>query len=106
MKPPKTISNDLNKSEMDLFKQRRRFDNWKDKAHYYFDIIWRDAKIMTREEAYKWLANKLNVKNAHFSNLDDMQCEKAIWFSQQLLNDNRRMDLDFGMKPITPFYIL
>ena len=107
-KPPKTEVNYLNEIEWLKYKERRRFDNWKQKAHFYFDKIWSEAKILTREEAYKWLAEQLEVteENAHFSRLDTVQCAEAIWFCQQLLNDNRRVDLDFGCEPITPFYAL
>ena len=63
---------------------------------------------MTREEAYKWLAEKLNIEEekAHFSKQNQIQCAESIWFCQQLLNDNRRLDLDFGCDPITPLYLL
>ena len=107
-KPPKTEVNWLNETEWLKFKERRRFDSWRQKGHFYFDKIWQEAKIMTREETYKWLAKQLDVteENAHFSRLNQVQCAEAIWFCQQLLNDNRRMDLDFGCEPITPFYAL
>jgi hypothetical protein len=107
-KPAKTKINWLNESEMLKFKERRRFETWKDKAHFYFDKIWRDAKILTRKEAYEWLAKHLEIseEEAHFKSLNKHQCEEAIFFCQQLLNDNRRMDLDFGIDPITPFYII
>lgn len=107
-KPPKTEVNYLNEAEWSKYKERRRFDSWKQKAHFYFDKIWSEAKILTRDEAYKWLAKQLEVteENAHFSRLGTVQCAEAIWFCQQLLNDNRRMDLDFGCEPITPFYAL
>lgn len=107
-KPAKTEINWLNEDKWMKFKERRRFDSWKNKAHFYFDKIWCEAKILTRAEAYEWLAKQLEVteENVHFSRLDTVQCVEAIWFCQQLLNDNRRMDLDFGCEPITPFYVL
>lgn len=107
-KPPKTEVNWLNETEFLKHKERRRFETWKQKAHFYFDKIWSEAKILTRVEAYEWLAKQLEVteENAHFSRLSTVQCAEAIWFCQQLLNDNRRMDLDFGCEPITPFYAL
>lgn len=107
-KPPKTKIDWTNEAEMLKFKERRRFDSWQDKGHFYFDKLWREAKILTREECYRWLAEQLGVskENAHFSRLDAVQCAEAISLCQQLLNDNRRMDLDFGCEPITPFYAL
>ena len=107
-RPPKPIVNSLNKNEMLKFKECRRFKFYRQMAHYYFDKIWDDAELLTREEAYKWLSIKLqiNVIDAHFTNMNNEKCKEAIWFCQQLLNDNRRMDLDFGRNPITPFYIL
>ena len=70
--------------------------------------IWNDTKIMTREECYQWLANKLGIEEykAHIKHLNKEQCIEAIYFCQQLLNDNRRIDLDFGTEPITPHYKL
>ena len=107
-KPLKTIVNQFNEDEMLKYKERRRFDTYRGKAHYYFDKIWQQAKIATRDELYVWLSDRLNTteEKAHFSQMDNATCIKAIYFCQQLLNDNRRMDLDFGATPITPFYIL
>ena len=106
--PPKTVVNWLNESDWEKYKERRRFESWRQKGHFYFDKIWNEAKVLSREDAYKWLAEKLGVpeNKAHFRNLDKEQCKKAIWICQQLLNDLRRLDLDFGDEPITPFYIL
>lgn len=105
-KPPKTIVNDLNSDEWHKFKERRKFDTWRDKGHFYFDKLWRDLKVFSREEAYEWLADKLKIDNAHFGNLNNTQCSGAVFYCQQLLNDLRRLDLDFGDEPKTPFYIL
>ena len=98
----------INESEYLKFCERRRFDNIRQKGHFYFDKIWSDLKIMTRDEAYIWLANKLNVPEdkAHFTYLSDEQCKEAIYYCQQLLNDARRLDLDYNCEPITPFYVL
>lgn len=106
--PEKTIVNELNQDDWDRFKEQRRFETYRQKGHFYFDKIWREAKIMSRIEAYKWLANILGVTEpeAHFTYLNDSKCREVIYFCQQLLNDNRRLDLDFGADPITPFYIL
>lgn len=96
----------FNKDEFLEFKERRRFQSLKDAGHYYFDKLWAEAKLFTREEAYKWLADKLGVpeEHAHFRRMPKTLYKDAIYFCQQLLNDNRRFDLDFGGSPITPLY--
>lgn len=106
--PPKTIIDYINVTEQLKFKERRRFQSYKDKAHFYFDKIWRDTNIMTRSEAYLWLGERLDLQKngAHFTNMNKIKCTESIWFCQQLLNDNRRLDMDFGKEPITPFYVL
>ena len=106
--PSNTKKNYLNEAEMLKYKECRRFQTYRNKGHFYFDKIWRDAKIMTIDEAYVWLSNKLqiSIEETHFSLMDNERCSEAIWFCQQLLNDNRRIDLDFGCEPITPFYVL
>lgn len=108
MKPPKTIRNEFNEVEMRKYGERRRFESYRSKAHFYFDKIWREAKLIPRNDAYTWLANRMNITRAevHFSKMNSKRCEEAIEICQQLLNDNRRLDLDFGVEPITPFYIL
>lgn len=107
-KPPKTVILWNNINEKHQYSERIRFDNWKQKGHYYFDKIWLELKIMERSEAYEWLAEKLNIKieNTHFSKLAIEQIKEAIYHSQQLLNDMRRLDMDFGDKPKTPYYSL
>ena len=77
--------------------------DWKHQGHKYFDMIWRDTKVMTREQAYQWLASMLGVDNAHFSKLDNAQCKEAVYFSKQLLNDLRRLDMDFGVEPAVEY---
>lgn len=106
MKSLNTIYIYQNGNNFDIPKiaEPKRFNNLKEKGHYYFDKIWKDLKLMTREKCYEWLANKLNINNAHFSYMNKDTCIKAIYFCQQLLNDNRRLDLDFGVTPSTPFY--
>lgn len=107
-KPQKTIMNYLNVDEMMKFKEQRRFKTFKDKGHFYFDKIWIEHKLFNREEAYKWLASMLGVNEpeAHFGVMSNELCDQAIYLCQQLLNDLRRNDLDWGDEPITPFYIL
>lgn len=83
-----------------------KFSSYRNEGHFYFDKIWSLCKIMTRVESYEWLARKLDIDepSAHFSQLNNSQCKDAIYYCKQLLNDLRRLDLDFGQKPLTPYY--
>ncbi len=107
-KPETTIVTELNEDEFRKFQERRRFDTYRDKAHFYFDKIWQENGMLSREVAYEWLAQMLDISEpkAHFRLMNKQQCKDAIYFCQQILNDNRRCDLDYGVEPITPFYIL
>ena len=108
VKPPHTQHNYQDILDFMKFKgEQRKFQSFRDKGHYYFDKIW-NHKILTRDEAYKWLADKLGVleSDAHFSKLSCQQCEEAVFWCQQLLNDMRRLDLDWGDEPKTPYYEL
>ena len=79
----------------------------KDQAHEYFDMLWK-LKYVTREEAYNYLAEWLGVPEpeAHMSRMDSEQCKKVIEWSIMMLNDNRRLDLDFGADIRHPYYEL
>jgi hypothetical protein len=33
-------------------------------------------------------------------------CKDVVYFSKQLMNDNRRLDLDFGAEPVTQYFEL
>lgn len=80
----------------------------RDLGHKYFDIIWCDLKLMSRPEAYAWLAGWLDISplDAHFSKFNEKRCIEAIEASIQLLNDNRRLDLDLTGKEPYPYYEL
>ena len=110
MKPINTkfLYQDIHEEMEWLGKEQRRFKTHKDKGHYYFDKIWNQIELMSREDAYKWLAKLLGLKEeaAHFTKLDNKQCQDAIYYCQQLLNDNRDFDKSFGVEPQTPFYII
>jgi len=79
----------------------------KKQAHLYFDKIWQ-LNIMTRTEAYKWLSETLGLlpEYTHIGMFSNKTCEDVVFFSKQALNDNRRLDLDFGVEPKTPYYEL
>ena len=102
--PPRT---GIDEFDQLTFKERRRFQSWRQKGHFYFDKFWEEG-YMSRGDAYKWLRDELGIsrEEAHFSRLSDEQCKKIVWRCQQVLNDLRRLDLDFDVDPSTPFYIL
>ena len=52
---------------------------WKKKAHLYFDNLWK-AKIMSRTQAYKWLAQEMDKPSneAHIGMFDVGECRKVI----------------------------
>lgn len=81
--------------------------HWKKEAHEYFDKIWK-LQLCTRSEAYKWLSEtlKLDPKYTHIGMFGVKTCKDVVFFSKQFLNDNRRLDLDFGATPVTPYYEL
>lgn len=79
----------------------------KNQAHTYFDKLWK-FNYCTRSEAYEHLSKWLGVPEAeaHMSVMNDGQCKKVIEWSIMLLNDFRRLDLDFGDEINHPYYEL
>lgn len=77
----------------------------KKEAHKYFNQIF-ELKIMTRKEAYAWLCGWLEIKpeDTHIGMFDEELCRQTVIASKQLLNDMRRLDLDFGAIPKTPYF--
>ena len=51
----------------------------RNKAHAQFDKLWKSKK-MKRNEAYSWLANKMNLKkeDTHIALFEIEQCEKVV----------------------------
>ena len=49
------------------------------RAHRAFDRLWK-SRLMTRSEAYDWLAFKLEIEpeEAHIGNFSDYYCEQTI----------------------------
>jgi len=76
-------------------------------AHLYFDKIWK-TKQMKRHDAYKWLSDKLNIPKeyTHIGMFSIKTCKDVVYYSKQLLNDLRRLELDFGQEPKTQYYEL
>lgn len=79
----------------------------KDMAHTYFDQLW-IYNYFKREEAYKWLSEYLGVEEskAHMTVMDYKTCKKVVEGSIMILNDFRRLDLDFGCESKHPYYEL
>jgi hypothetical protein len=77
----------------------------KKEAHVYFNKIF-ELGHMTRHEAYGWLCGVLQIprEETHIGMFDEKLCADTVFFSKQLLNDMRRLDLDFGVKPQTPYF--
>lgn len=78
---------------------------WKIRAHGYFDMIW-NKKIFSRAESYRMLSEYLNIPKSytHIGMFSIKTCREVIVFSKQLMNDQRRLDLDFGAIPATPYF--
>lgn len=55
-------------------------------AHYYFDQLHKTGR-MTRQESYRWLADKICVplKDAHIGHLGEYYCKMMIQDSRKLL---------------------
>ncbi len=77
----------------------------KKEAHLYFDKLWQ-LGIMKRKEAYSWLSECLGipVEYTHIGMFSVNTCKETVRFAKQFLNDNRRLDLDFGVEPKHPYY--
>ena len=58
-------------------------------AHHYFDLIWKN-KIMSRKNAYKWMADKfgMNLSQSHVASFGDYHCEELITASLEVLKNN------------------
>lgn len=93
--------------DVEVVKLKKSLLKLKDQAHLYFDKIWQ-LKYMERNEAYEWLAGWLGVAEpeSHMSTMDTKRCKDVIEASIQLLNDMRRLDLDFGADIKHPYYEL
>jgi predicted outer membrane protein len=79
----------------------------KDQAHKYFDMLWQ-FKYVTRDEAYVHLANWMGVTEpeAHMRAMKPAKCKEVIEWSIMMLNDMRRLDLDFGAEVNHPYFEL
>lgn len=59
----------------------------KKEAHKAFDPIWKSG-LMTRKEAYMWLADMLHIENevCHIGMFDVKQCQKTIYMCRKQKN--------------------
>ena len=50
------------------------------RAHYALDSLWREEKIFSRMDAYKWLCQILNLhlNQAHISKFNESQCMLVV----------------------------
>ena len=98
---------EISNKEVVTVKYKKSLTSLKDQAHFFFDKIWL-LKYTTREEAYQNLAEWLGVEEpkSHMSTMNEKTCRDVIYRSIQLLNDMRRLDLDFGAPIETPYYEL
>lgn len=82
-------------------------NNLKDQAHQYFDMIWKVGHL-ERSEAYKHMAEWFSVAEpeVHMRNATPQMCKDIIYRSIQLLNDIRRLDLDWNDPIKTPYFEL
>lgn len=80
---------------------------WKIEAHKYFDMLWQ-LEFMTRSQAYKWLSEWLDLppEYTHIGMFSESTLKKVVEYSKMRMNDERRLDLDFGDKPKTEFFEL
>ena len=71
---------------------------WKKEAHKYFDVIWKE-KHETRSNTYKHLAKHLNIpiQYCHIGMFSVETCKAVVEWSKMILNDLRRLDMDFGI---------
>lgn len=53
------------------------------RAHAAFDPIWRDRKIMSRKDAYAWLAEQMHMtaEECHIGLMGVSECESVVAFS-------------------------
>lgn len=85
----------------------RQNSQLKHQAHHFFDKLWRFGYV-TRVQAYQRLADWLEVEEpeAHMAKMNGIRCKEVIRFSVQMLNDLRRLDLDWGDEIKHPYYEL
>ena len=78
----------------------RETKDWRIKAHDAFDQLWKVKKVMKRKEAYKWMAESMELpsEEAHIGMFDISQCQKLIDLVfqkiKELLDDEPGIDFE------------
>lgn len=69
----------------------RELRNLRREAHYYFDQLYQTG-IMTRDEAYRWLADQISapMSEAHFGHMGVYYCKEVIKSSKELLKSYQK----------------
>jgi hypothetical protein len=69
----------------------------KKKAHAAFDPLWKD-KFMSRDVAYKWLSNKLNIplEFTHIGMFGEDTCKKVIEISTGFMEAAEKFAANIG----------
>lgn len=66
---------------------------WKERAHNAFDILWK-KRIFFRNDAYKWLAEELNIPLhlCHIGMFDIEQCQETIDVTLKFLREHAQQN--------------
>lgn len=79
--------------------------HWKKEAHKYFDVIWKEGHEK-RSKVYQHLANhlKIPIEFTHIGMFSIKTCKEVVDWSKMILNDLRRLDMDFGVDVKRQYY--
>ena len=72
----------------DRFHWKSQIAGARKKAHKAFDRLWKSG-LMSRGDAYRWLAKNLNKdgENSHIRCLSVEECEYLIWLVEKCFGD-------------------
>ena len=78
---------------------------WKKEAHKYFDMIWKEGHEK-RGALYGHLSLILGIppEYCHIGMFSVETCKRVVDWSKMILNDLRRLDMDFGIDVKRPHY--
>ena len=78
---------------------------WKKEAHKYFDLLWKDCGE-SRSECYNNLSLHLKtpIEYTHIGMFSIETCKEVVDWSKMILNDLRRLDMDFGLEVNRPYH--
>lgn len=79
-------NNDPRKPKGTMAKQSLRV--MRIRAHEAFDKIWKEG-FLTRDEAYKFLADKLELREVHIGMSNEFQCKKIIDISRDYIRERK-----------------